>query len=72
MEEVSCIQSTSVFAFKSDNGQPSEFYLGAVLRPEPRHDLDAVRHDRNVDYPKPIMRAESTKPRSRGVVEVES
>jgi hypothetical protein len=40
------IQTASIFRLELDNRLAAELDLGAVLRPEPRHDLDTVRHDR--------------------------
>jgi len=41
------VQSAGVFALESYDRLASNLDLGLVLRPEPRHDLDAVRHDRD-------------------------
>jgi hypothetical protein len=40
------IQTASIFRLEFDNRLAPELNLGAVLRPEPRHDLDTIRHDR--------------------------
>ena len=40
------IETASIFRLEFDNRLAAELNLGAVLRPEPRHDLDTVRHDR--------------------------
>ena len=41
------VQSAGVFALESYDRLASNLDLGLVLRPEPRHDLDAIRHDRD-------------------------
>jgi hypothetical protein len=41
------VQSAGVFAVESYDRLSSNLDLGLVLRPEPRYDLDAVRHDRD-------------------------
>ena len=46
MSKGTYIQTASIFGLELDNRLAAKFNLGAVLRPEPRHDLDTVRHDR--------------------------
>ena len=41
------VQTACVFAVEFHNRLPSKLDLGTVLRAEPRHDLDTVRHDRD-------------------------
>jgi hypothetical protein len=43
---VTHVEITCVLRLKGNDRLAADLYLRAVLRPEPRHDFDAVRHDR--------------------------
>jgi hypothetical protein len=50
------VKTTCVLRLKGNDGLAAQLNLGAVLRPEPRHNFDAVRHDGSRGcYPGPII-----------------